>query len=371
MDEIKKYKVCSHCIMNSKNLKISFNLEGRCNFCIEAEKRISLEKSDLNLKKLIDKISSTSKGEYDCIIGLSGGLDSSYVAYLLRRVYGLNPLAIHLDNGWNSEIAVANIRNITKTLHIDLVTHVIEWDEFLNIQKSFLNSGIKNCEIPTDHAILAILYREAKKNGIKYIVHGGNAATEAIMPDEWMEDPRDYRLLKNIVKKRRTDRFKTFPVMKLSLLLRYILFDKIKFVGVLNYIDYNKKEVLRVLEKEIGYRQVAVKHGESNFTKFFQEIYLPNRFGIDKRLAHFSSEIVSKNMTRDEALQTISSSADFGFDMNPELEYVLDKLEISLTEWNELITQKEISYKKYRHTPFLHENRTGAIQLLRKFATAR
>ena len=195
------FKSCSYCVMNTSNLEIEFDMSGRCNFCRAAESRLRNEKNPLNLSRVIYDLKSKSKGKYDCIIGLSGGLDSSYLAYLLRKEFGLNPLAIHLDNGWNSETAVSNIRKIVKVLEIDLVTHVIDWEEFRDLQRAFFRSGLKNCEIPTDHAILSVLYHQARKNEVKYILHGGNNASESIMPDEWMEDSRDFRLINSIRKR--------------------------------------------------------------------------------------------------------------------------------------------------------------------------
>jgi N-acetyl sugar amidotransferase len=362
---------CTFCVMNSSNLQIEFNADGRCNFCLNAEQRIFVEKNEIKLKELISTISEQSANKYDCVIGLSGGLDSSYVAYLLTKVYGLKPLAIHLDNGWNSEVAVANIRNITQKLHIDLVTYVIDWDEFLDIQRSFFLSGLKNCEIPTDHAILAVLYKEAKKNNIKYIVHGGNVATESIMPDEWMEDCRDFRLLKNVIKKYGSTKLETFPQIKLRTLAKHILIDKIKFVGILNYIDYKKEVALEILAEEIDYRKIEVKHGESTFTRFFQEEYLPKRFGIDKRYAHFSSEIVSKNISRQEAINKLEVKMDENPAYAYEFDFILDKLEFTKDAWDELLSQSGQSYMNLPHTPFLHENRTGPIQFLRRIATNR
>ena len=367
----KHFKSCSYCVMNSKNLKIEFDKNGRCNFCRAAENRLANEKNPVSLTEMLYTIKSRSKGKYDCIIGLSGGLDSSYLAYILRTEYGLNPLAIHLDNGWNSATAVSNIRKVVKSLEIDLVTHVIDWDEFRDLQRAFFRSGLKNCEIPTDHAILSVLYQQARKNNVKYILHGGNNASESIMPNEWMEDSRDFRLIKDISKRFSNVKFESYPHLPLRSLVQDIVIRKIKYVGILNYLDYNKVDALLVLEKEIGYKKIEVKHGESTFTKFFQEIFLPNRFGIDKRLAHFSSEIVSGNMSREEALNHLAIEKVNSQEKSIEISFVLDKLEFSEAEWLQIMTSSEKRLQQYAHTPFLHNRRTGLIQMLRKFGTAR
>ena len=357
--------------MNSSNLKLEFDQSGRCNFCRSAESRLLIEKNPLNLNQIISEIKNDSKGKYDCIIGLSGGLDSSYLAFILRKEFGLNPLAIHLDNGWTSETAVGNIRKIVRSLGIDLETHVIDWEEFRDIQRAFFRSGLKNCEIPTDHAILAILYHHARKNQIKYILHGGNNASESIMPDEWMEDSRDFRLIKNVSQRFSNVRFDSYPHLPLRRLIQDILIRKIKYVGILNYLDYNKVAALLVLEREIGYKKIQIKHGESTFTKFFQEVFLPNRFGIDKRIAHFSSEIVSGNMSRNEALNHLAIETAHSHEKSIETAFVLDKLEFSEAEWSQIMSNPEKRVQDYAHTPFLHNRRTGLIQMLRKYGTAR
>jgi N-acetyl sugar amidotransferase len=357
--------------MNSNNLKIEFDKSGRCNFCKTAEIRLVNEKNPASLTQILQDIRSKSKGKYDCIIGLSGGLDSSYLAFILRKEFGLNPLAIHLDNGWNSETAVSNIRKVVKSLEIDLVTHVIDWEEFRDLQRAFFRSGLKNCEIPTDHAILAFLYQQAGKNNVKYILHGGNNASESIMPNEWMEDSRDFRLIKGIAKKFSNIGFESYPHLPLRKLMQAILIRRIKYVGILNYLVYNKVDALMILEKEIGYKKIEVKHGESTFTKFFQEIFLPNRFGIDKRLAHFSSEVVSGNMSREEALDYLAIKEVDSQEKSIEISFVLDKLEFSEAEWLEIMTSPKKRLEDYAHTPFLHDRRTGLIQMLRKFGTAR
>jgi hypothetical protein len=251
------------------------------------------------------------------------------------------------------------------------VTHVIEWEEFRDLQRAFFKSGLKNCEIPTDHAILSVLYQQARKNNVKFILHGGNNASESIMPDEWMEDSRDFRLIKNIAKRYSNVVFNSYPQLPLRKLVQDILIRKIKYVGILNYLDYNKENALSILEKEIGYKKIDVKHGESTFTKFFQEIFLPNRFGIDKRLAHFSSEIVSGNLSREEALNYLALEELNFHEQSIETSFVLDKLEFSETEWMDLMSSTKKQVRDYPHTPFLHNRRTGLIQLMRKFGTAR
>lgn len=283
----------------------------------------------------------------------------------------MNPLAIHFDNGWNSALASRNIRSITQKLDIDLITHVVEWDEFREIQKSFLKASLKNAEIPTDHAILALLYSKAAEHRISYIIHGGNWATESIMPNDWMEDARDYRLLKYVVSKFSSQRINTLPVLPLRKLARFIFVNKIKFFGLLNYIDYDKKRAIEILEKEFGYENPRGKHFESNFTKIFQTYILPKKFGIDKRLAHLSSEIVSGLITREDALKILEDE-DLTLQISPsELAYFKSKFDFSDDDWQHILNLPERSFRIYRHTPLIHTQNRKYFELIRRFATMR
>ena len=246
--------------------------------------------------------SSKKNNKYDCVIGVSGGVDSSYVAYILKKEFKLNPLAIHLDNGWNSELAVRNIENLLSKLEIDLYTHVIDWEEFRDLQISFLKSSVANSEIPTDHAIVALLYKIAEKENIKFILHGGNLATESIMPEAWMHDAKDLKFLNSIHKTFSSKSLKSYPKMSYLKLFWKIFIKRIKYIGILNYIAYDKNQAMEILEKNLGWKKYEEKHFESIYTKFFQGYLLPKKFGIDKRKAHYSSLIINGQMKRNEAI---------------------------------------------------------------------
>ena len=274
------HKICTRCVMDTSIEDIFFDEYGICNYCKNAEKRIAHELyiDDGSFENLLKKIkNSGEKNKYNCIIGMSGGVDSSYIAYLVKQ-YGLRPLAIHFDNGWNSELSVVNIENILNKLNIDLYTYVVNWEEFKDLQLSFLKSSISNCEIPTDHAIVAILYKIADKFNIKFILHGGNLATESIMPEIWMHDNKDLLLIKDINSKFGTKNLKTFPKLGYLRLLYFTIFKKIRYVGLLNYINYNKSEAINILENEFSWRKYEGKHFESIYTKFFQSYILPKKF---------------------------------------------------------------------------------------------
>jgi N-acetyl sugar amidotransferase len=358
--------------MNSSVSGIEFDTSGQCNFCREAlDYKIGrMGKEDLD--GVIAEIRNGPKlSEYDCVIGLSGGVDSSYVAYVLKTKYQLNPLAIHLDNGWNSALAARNIGKITQKLEIDLITHVVEWAEFREIQKSVLKASLKNAEIPTDHAIIALLYREAANRKIPYIIHGGNWATESIMPNDWMEDARDYRLLKSVVKKFSNQKIISLPVMPLRHLAKLVFINRIKYFGILNYLDYNKAVAIDVLQKEFEYENPKGKHFESNFTKIFQTYLLPMKFGIDKRLAHLSSEIIAGLISRDKALMILEDDKDSFAVSSSELSYFKSKLEYSDDEWDQILNLPASSFKHYRHTPLIHTQNRKYFELFRRYATVR
>jgi N-acetyl sugar amidotransferase len=338
------YKICTKCVMDTSVPDIRFDVDGVCNYCLAAKNRL---KSDLfigpdhagKLEELISTIRRDGVGKpYDCIIGVSGGVDSSYTAWLVKRHYGLRPLAVHLDNGWNSELAVQNIERLLKTLEIHLQTHVIDWEEFRDRQLSFLKSSIANSEIPTDHGITALLYRMAARHGVSYIISGGNLATEVVMPESWMHDAKDLRLLKAIHRKFGTKPLRTFPMMSYRRLAWYILVKRIKYVGILNYLDYNKDQAIVTLETELGWRRYAAKHFESIYTRFFQGYLLPRKFCMDKRRPHASSLIVSGQLTRTQALEELQGEPYDAEVAREDIIYIRKKFDLSEEEFNSIMT---------------------------------
>jgi len=360
--------------MDTTDSDIIFNQSGICNHCITAEKLLKSEpyslkakEKEMKLRELISEIKESGKGKkYDCIIGLSGGVDSSFVAYKIVRL-GLRPLAVHLDNGWDSELAVKNIENIVKKLDIDLYTYVIDWEEFKDLQLAFLKSSTPDSEIPTDHAIISILYKKAKKENIKYILAGSNLSTESIMPPLWSHGHYDWKYINNVNKKFGNKPLKTFP--HFSIFEWYFnkkILKKVKWINILDYIDYVKKDAIQILENELNWKKYGEKHYESIYTRFFQGYILPNKFGFDKRKAHLSGLIISGQLSREEALNELKKEPY----PNPELleedkEYFLNKFGMTNDEFNSFMSTPLKNFHDYPS----YENSLLWNLLLRIFST--
>ena len=368
-------KICSKCVMDTTALEIEFDENDICSFCKEYEIRSSKDLHDdpedeENLRKYLENIKSKRKNhKYDCLIGVSGGVDSSYVAYLLKNVYGLNPLAIHLDNGWNSELAVSNVENIMKILDIDLITHVLDWNEFKDIQLSFLKSSISNVEIPTDHAIWALLIKTASNMNIPYIVAGNNVVTESTMPLSWLYQSKDSRLIKSIHKRFGSNVRKTYPTLSNFDYVYYLLIKRIKWIPILNYLKYNKQEAKKTLITELGWRDYGGKHYESIFTRFFHSFYLMNKFGYDLRKPYLSAEICSGQITREQALQEISTSPSDEIQLNSDKTYVAKKLGLEEFELENIISSTNKTYENYPNSNYLWKNFSSLIKIARSFIT--
>jgi N-acetyl sugar amidotransferase len=289
------------------------------------------------LEKIVQQIKNAGKNkEYDCLLGLSGGVDSSFMAYLAARL-GLRPLAIHFDNGWNSEFAVKNIEGIVKKLNFDLETYVIDWEEFKDIQVAFLKASVPNVEVPTDHAIKASLFKIASRRGINYILSGSNVVTEGILPRSWGHQADDLKSLKAIHRRFGKIRLKSFPQLSIGKYAYYTLLKRIKSIRILDYIDYNKTKAIQTLEAELGWKYYGGKHYESVFTQFFQAYYLPEKFNIDKRKAHLSTLICSGQTTRSEALEELNKELYPQAILHEHLTYVLKKLSLTEGDWKEIM----------------------------------
>ena len=371
------YQICVRCVMDTSINGITFDNQGVCNFCRAAEVRLSKElyvgvKNASRLHQLIDQIKSEGrKRPYDCIIGVSGGVDSSYTAYLVKRIYGLRPLAVHFDNGWDSELAVQNIENLIKKLDIDLFTHVVDWEEFKDIQLSFLKASVANCEIPTDHAILALLYRMAAKQGVRFIIHGGNLATESIMPAEWMHDAKDLRFLVSIHERFGTVNRQTMPTMSYMTLAWNILIRRIRYVSLLNYIDFNKQKAIRVLEDELGWRKYGGKHFESIYTRFFQGYLLPEKFHMDKRRPHSSSLIMSGQMSRNEALKELELPPYDQTIVREDIKYICRKFRMSDAEFSQIMNMPVKESSEYPNNALILRKIEPLVHWIKRVATAR
>lgn len=349
----RNYQICTRCIMDTTDPDIEFDENGVCNHCREYDKLarryvFAGTEGEQKLSKVVDKIKKQGKNQkYDCVIGLSGGVDSTYTAYLTRKL-GLKPLAIHLDNGWDTEFSVRNIENIVKRLKLDFYTHVVDWEEFRDIHLAYLKSGVVDIEVPTDHAIVAILYKIADENRIKYILIGNNFTTEGIFPESWAYNKNDLINLKAIHDKFGTRELKTFPTLGLLKLIYYHFVKNIRSISILNYVPYVKENVKKVLAEELDWRDYGHKHYESVFTRFYQGYILPKRFNIDKRRSHLSALICSRQIKRDDALKVMENEPYTGYDLASEKAYVLKKLQLTDEEFNELMNLPIKSHLEYK-----------------------
>lgn len=351
----KKYQVCTNCVMDTTDAEITFDKNGVCNHCKKFEKDIKPkwfpnEVGREKLDKIIEQIQIDGQDkEYDCVIGLSGGVDSSYLAYVLRTQYPkLKILAIHIDGGWNSELAVHNIENIVKILDIDLYTGVINWEEMKDLQLAYFKSQLANQDVPQDHAFFATLYAVANKYKIKYFLTGGNYATESILPSSWGYNAMDATQLKAVHKKFGKIKLKDYTTV--SFFQKYIyypLIKKFKIIRPLDLMEYNKEEAKKIIIEKINWRDYGGKHHESRFTKFFQAHWLPTKFGYDKRKAHLSSLIVAGQITRDEAQGELDKPLYDANELKEDKEFLAKKMGLSLKEFNEIMKQENKTFKDY------------------------
>lgn len=348
------YKICVQCIMDTSDPQIYFDEQGVCNHCLKFKENAKKywfpnQIGQKKLEALISQIKLSGKNHsYDVIIGLSGGVDSSYLCYWAVKEVGLRVLAVHVDAGWNSELAVSNIEKIVKLLEIDLVTQVVDWEEMRDLQLAFFKAGVANQDIPQDHAFLAGVYAAALKNNIRYILNGSNLATESILPIAWGHSSTDLDHIKGIHKKFGTKPLVRFP--KVTFFQHYVsipYIKKIRVIKPLNYMDYNKTQAIEVLEKKLGWRYYGGKHYESRFTKFFQSYWLPEKFGYDKRRAHLSSLIVSQQLSREAALSELTKPTYNLNELQEDKILIAKKLGISIEEFNNLMQQPNKHYTDY------------------------
>lgn len=362
-------KYCKISLFNSEIPGINFDADGVSNFAKNILWRLKNETfndEDL-LKKKIEKIKFFGKKkQYDCVIGISGGVDSSYVAYLIKK-FKLRALAVHLDNGWNSNLATQNIYRLIKKLDIDLITRVVEWDEFKDLQIAYLKSSVMDLENTTDQAIDALLYQTAYKWDIKYVIHGGNVATEFGMPRAWSYDSRDFINLLDIHKKFGKIPLKSYPIMRPYQLFHYLYFKRIKSFPILNYVNFNKIDATEILKKEFNWEPYANKHGENIYTKFYQDYYLPKKYKIDKRIVHLSSMILSNQITLEEGKKILSKKLLDG-EKDLLLNYVSKKLEISSNELLNYVNGKRIDHTYYKNRKWLFNHDNFFVKIARKLA---
>lgn len=339
--------VCTRCVMDDTAGGIIFDKGGVCSFCKihdSLEQKYPLnDETPLKLKQQIEKIKRSGKGkQYDCVLGVSGGRDSTYT--LLKAVeLGLRPLAVHFDNGWNSEIAVKNIENACKKLNVDLYTHVADWEEFKDLQRSFFKASVPDVEVPTDWVIHSVLFNVANKEGLKYFVTGGSFRTEGTTPITWTY--QDGKYLRSVQNAFGTIKIKSFPIVGLSELLFYLFVRQIRTFRLLYFVPYEEKEVLKLIKNQLDWSDYGGKHHESTFTSFFQSYYLTRKFNIDKRKLHYSALIRSGQLSRETALDKLRVDP---FEGGKEMiDYVLKKLSFSEYEFQEIMNAQPKSFMDY------------------------
>lgn len=352
-------RVCTRCVMDTTDNEITFDEQGVCNHChfFDSFSRYRWKKEGLDdLMELVDEIKNKEKNKlYDCIIGLSGGVDSSYLLYFAVKKLGLRVLAVHIDAGWNSLVAVSNIEKLVNGLGVDLHTIVIDWEEMKDVQVAFLKSGVANCDAPQDHAFFSALYDFAIKMKIKYILTGANIATESVLPISWGHFAMDGIHLRDIHKQFGDKKLKRFPVTGFfKYYFYYPYFANLKVLAPLNYINYQKKEAIKELVQEFGWENYGRKHSESIWTKFFQNYFLPVKFGFDKRKAHLSSLILSGEMFREEALNELQKSLYNEYELKQDISYIQNKLEFTPQEWENIMQVPIRSYREYKNNEKLY-----------------
>lgn len=352
---ITKILICKCCVMDTTDPNIIFDHNGVCNHCNNFQNNIipflKNKNRENKLAKEIEYIKKkNSKKEFDCLIGLSGGVDSSYLLHLAVKKFNLRPLVFHVDAGWNSSIAVSNIEKMIDKLNLTLQTNVVYWPEMRDLQLSFFKAQVPHLDTPQDHAFFASTYNYAVKYKINNILNGGNFSSEGVRePLDWHYHASDLYHLKDIHSKHGEILLKKFPlcgIFKYKIYYRY--FKNIKVFQPLNYINYNKKDAINSLKDEYDWEEYSHKHYESRFTKFYEGYWLLKKFGFDKRKAHYSSLILSKQMTRDEALKKLNDDPIDNNDVKKELQYVANKLNINESELEAFFNGNNKSFRNYK-----------------------
>lgn len=347
------YQQCSLGIMDTiADPDITFDANGVCNYYrqyqVQAESEVMYGEDGVRaLEAMVEKIKANGKGKrYDCITGVSGGVDSTYLVYLAKQL-GLRVLVVHFDNGWNSEIAVKNIENIINKLGFDLYTLVVNWEEFRDIQLAYFKADVVDIEAITDHAIIATMYKLAIENDLKYILSGTNIVTEAILPRHWIFNKIDHRNIQSIHEQYGTVPLKTYPFFDTRLKKRAEM-KGITTLSPLNLVDYNKASIKETISRELGWRDYGGKHYESVFTRFYQGYILPVKFGIDKRKAHLSNLVFSGQITREQAIKEIAQPIYDVHQLEQDLPFALKKLGFSGDEFDAYLSRGRREHSEFR-----------------------
>ncbi|MED5476186.1 MAG: N-acetyl sugar amidotransferase [Candidatus Neomarinimicrobiota bacterium] len=367
-----KHQICNNCVMDTSDTKIKFNKDGVCDHCQTFYTKIKPkwhngEKGHKKLLKIVKKIKNEGKNrDFDCIMGMSGGVDSSYLLYMMKEKYNLRPLVFHVDAGWNSQIAVNNIERLVDGLGLDLFTEVIDWEEMKDLQLAYFKSGVPHIDSPQDHAFFATMYKFAAKHKINTILTGGNYSTECIRnPLEWMYYQSDSIQLKDIHKKFGTIPLNNFPVTNIlwhKIYLPYI--RKIKTIRPLDYMPYIKEDAMQLLVDKFGYQSYPQKHFESRFTRFYESYWLPKRFGYDTRKVQYSSLIVTNQMKRKDAMKKLEDAPYDKRTIKNDFEFVANKLSISIDELQYYMDMPKKTYKDYKSQENIYNLGAFVMRLL-------
>ena len=365
---MKAHKICNRCVMDTSAEGIYFNEQGICNYCtVFLNKLNNLKKNNLKLDKLVKEIKKKKTKEYDCVIGLSGGVDSCYTLHKAIEL-GLKPLVVHMDNGWNSELAQHNIENLIKKLNVDLFTHVINWREYRNMMNSFFDSDVIDIELLMDNAMLAVNYQQASKYSINYILAGTNTTSEGMaMPPNMNWFKYDKKNILDIINRFGKNKIETYPIIGTIDLIYYILIKKIKWVSFLDYFNYNKFEATDLLKQKYDFKPYPYKHYESIFTRFYQGYLLPKKFGIDKRILHYSTLIISNQLKREDVLDEINLKKPYPSNemLESDKEYFLKKMGWNEKNLNDYIQRPEKKHDSYKSEKKLYFSMLRLYKLLK------
>lgn len=354
---ITNYRICTNCVMDTTDSKITFDSNGVCDFCNDYYDNIlpgwkKGEEGKNELKRISREIRRAGKGKkYDCIIGMSGGVDSSYLCYIAKKVMHLRPLIYCVDTGWNLDVAVENTERIVKALKLDMYTETVSWREMQDLQLAFFRAQVPYQDLPQDHAIFAGLYNYAVKHGIKYVLTGANNATECIRPPvEWVYQ-NDLTFIKDVHKRYGRVPLKTFPMCSMVKYRGYYTYILgMRRIAPLNFVKYDKEKVKKFLQEEFGWQPYENKHYENVFTRWYEGYYLPYKFGYDKRRVYFSNEILAETLTREEALKELEQAPYSPEKMQEDKEYIAKKLGITAAEFDHIIDGPNKTYKDYRNS---------------------
>lgn len=366
------YRVCTNCVMDTTDSAITFDERGVCDHCNGFYSNIqpNWDTGEVGWKQIqsvVQKIKAEGEGkDFDCIMGMSGGVDSSYLTYVAKEKFGLRPLVFHVDAGWNSQEAVNNIEKLVDGLGLDLYTEVIDWEEMRDLQLAFFKASVPHIDTPQDHAFFATMYNFAFKHKIKYILTGANYSTECVKnPLEWHYHASDLRQLKDIHNRFGTRPLRSFPltnILRHKLYYRYL--KGIRAVKPLDYVPYIKEDAIKLLQERFGWQTYPQKHFESRFTKFYESYWQPVKFGIDKRKVQFSSLILTGQMTREEALRNLSKPAYDEETIAQDFEYIATKLQISVEDLRGYLEAPNKSFHDYKSQIGIFKVGTRVLQTL-------